>query len=250
MVPPGGSGPWDPLGVYLRGLGAALGARPGAVLVISGHWEAERPTVNTAAAPPLLFDYYNFPEHTYRLRYPAPGAPALAARVRTLLGAAGIATEEDAARGYDHGVFIPFMLIYPEADVPILQLSLQRDLDPGFHIALGRALEPLRGEGVLIAGSGLSYHNLRALPLASPQATAEAEQFDAWLTEAVEQPDAAERNRRLAAWESAPAARACHPEAEHLLPLMVAAGAAGEDRGRRVFAARIFDKPYSGFQFG
>lgn len=241
---------WDGLASYLTGLDASLGARPKAVLVISGHWEESRPTVNTGAHPGMLFDYYGFPADTYRLSYPAPGAPELAQRVRDLLEGAGIATGEDHGRGYDHGVFIPFMLIYPQADVPVLQLSLQRELDPKAHLALGHALAPLRDEGVLIVGSGMSFHNLRAFFSPDPRVALASEAFDQWLIEAVEEKDPAARETRLAAWASAPAALAAHPRSEHLVPLFVAAGAAGTDPGRRVFHDHIFGKAYTGFQFG
>jgi aromatic ring-opening dioxygenase catalytic subunit (LigB family) len=219
--------------------------------VISGHWEEGDPTLNVGPRPPLLFDYYGFPAHTYRLTYPAPGAPELAGRVRGLLDAAGIASGEDGTRGFDHGVFIPFMLIYPEADVPLLQLSLRADLDAAAHLAIGRALAPLRDEGVLIIGSGMSYHNLPAL--LSPgdaRANAASDRFDAWLTAAVEESDADLRDRQLADWLTAPDARACHPRAEHLVPLFVAAGAAGADRGRLDFNDHILGKALSGYRFG
>ncbi len=157
--PPSAPQLWDRLAAYLRGIDASLGRRPRAVLVISGHWEAARPTLNTAAQPPLLFDYHEFPEHTYHLHYPAPGSPVLASRVRELLDSAAIESDSDDARGLDHGVFVPFLLVYPQADVPIVQLSLQAGLDPAAHLAIGRALAPLRDEGVLIVGSGMSYHN-------------------------------------------------------------------------------------------
>lgn len=241
---------WDGLDNYLQGIDAAVGRRPAAVLVISGHWLEARPTVNIGAKPPLLFDYYGFPEHTYRLDYPAPGSPAIAARVRRLLEQTGIETAEDGERGLDHGVFIPFMRIYPEADVPIVQLSLQRDLLPEFHLTLGRALMPLRDEDVLIVGSGLSYHNLQRLRSTDRKDIADARSFDAWLIEAVEQADAAERNRRLAAWERAPGARACHPDSDHLMPLHVAAGAAGGERGRCCYRDEMLGKPVSAFKFG
>jgi aromatic ring-opening dioxygenase catalytic subunit (LigB family) len=241
---------WSELDRYLRGLNDTLPERPRAVLVISGHWEEGRPTVNAGASPPMLYDYYGFPEHTYRLSYPAPGAPELAARVRELLEAGGLPADKNETRGYDHGVFIPFMLIYPDADVPIVQLSLQAGLDPAAHLAMGRALAPLRGEGVLIVGSGLSFHNLRLLWLDDPRVIAAAEAFDAWLDAACEASDPKERNRLLSQWSAAPGARVCHPREEHLLPLMVAAGAGGGDRGKRVYAERILGKPTSGFQFG
>ncbi len=246
----GGEGMWDGLTAFLRGLDADVGTRPRAVLVVSGHWEAPRVTANTGVRPPLLFDYYGFPEHTYALSYAAPGSPEVAARAAELLDAAGIETGTDDRRGFDHGVFIPFMLIYPEADVPLVQLSLRDDLDPAAHLAIGRALAPLRDEGVLIVGSGLSYHNLRGIFSNDAGAAAASERFDAWLTETVEAPEAARRNAGLIAWETAPDARAAHPREDHLIPLMVAAGAAGDDRGRRIYRDRMFGKAVSAYRFG
>jgi len=241
---------WDGMAAYLRGIGPSLGARPTAVLVISGHWETERPTVNTAARPPLLFDYYGFPEHTYRLTYPVPGSPGLARRVREVLAEAEIASDEEPERGLDHGVFIPFKLIYPDADIPMVQLSLNRSLDAATHLTIGRALIPLREEGVLIVGSGMSYHNLRDLFSSDPRALRSAAEFDAWLGDAVTETDSAARERKLATWHQAPGARAAHPRPEHLIPLMVAAGAAGKDVGRRSYNQSLLGKPISGFQFG
>jgi aromatic ring-opening dioxygenase catalytic subunit (LigB family) len=250
LEPPAGQqSPWMVLDRYLRGLDHAIGVTPRAVLVISGHWLEMRPTVSIAKAPTLIYDYYNFPPHTYRLTYPAPGAPELAQRVRALLEANNIACDE-ADRGFDHGTFIPFMLIYPHADIPIAQLSLRADMDPAAHIAMGRALACLRDEGVLIVGSGLSYHNLREFFSTRPETVAAALSFDAWLDDAVEQSGAAVRDAKLAQWANAPGARACHPTEEHLLPLMVAAGAALGDTGHRTFHDHIFGKPVSGFQFG
>jgi aromatic ring-opening dioxygenase catalytic subunit (LigB family) len=244
-LPPGA---WDRLAAYLKGIDASLGVRPKAVLIVSGHWETERPTVNVAERPALLYDYYGFPEHTYRLTYPAAGEPALAARVRELLAQAGFESDAEGRRGLDHGVFVPLKLVYPDADVPVVQLSLQRGLDPAEHLAIGRALAPLRDEGVLIVGSGMSYHNLREM--FSPRGAEEAEAFDAWLTEAATEPDPAERERRLSRWADAPGAQRSHPRPEHLLPLMVAAGAAGGDGGERVFHDHVAGKPLSGYQFG
>ncbi|MFI4970781.1 MAG: DODA-type extradiol aromatic ring-opening family dioxygenase, partial [Lysobacterales bacterium] len=248
--PPNAPHLWDGMASYLRGIAASVGIRPKAILVISAHWEAVRPTVNSAAQPGMLFDYYGFPEHTYRLAYPAPGSPMLAARVRALLGAAGITTDEDATRGYDHGVFVPFLLMYPDADVPVVQLSLQAGLDPAAHLAIGRALAPLRDEGVLIVGSGMSYHNLRAFFAPDPPALQGSERFDAALTRAVEAIDPGARDAQLIAWKQLPDALACHPRAEHLLPLMVVAGAGVADQGRRTYNDRVFGKAVSAFQFG
>jgi aromatic ring-opening dioxygenase catalytic subunit (LigB family) len=251
MEPVGGSKDmWDKMAGYLRGLASEIGQRPEAILVISGHWETERPTVNSSVRPPLLFDYYNFPEHTYRLTYPAPGSPALAGKVRELLAGAGFDSDEDDKRGLDHGVFVPFLLIYPEAQTPIVQLSLQRDLDPQTHLAIGRALAPLRDEGVLIVGSGMSFHNLRVLRLDDHDIAEAAQRFDDWLAGTVAMSDPKARDKALIGWEEAPFARLCHPQEEHLLPLMVAAGAAGNDRGRRTYSDRIWSKALSGFQFG
>lgn len=237
---------WDGLAAYLRGIDARIGVRPKAVLVISGHWETQKPTVTVAQRHKLLFDYYGFPEHTYRLKYPAPGAPELEPRVRELLSGAGFELEADGKRGLDHGVFVPFLLIYPNADVPIMQLSLQQSLDPEMHLAIGRALAPLRDRGILIVGSGMSYHNLAAM--FSGRGAEAAAAFDAWLGEAVR--DAGARDERLIAWKSAPGGRESHPRAEHLLPLMVAAGAADGDAGIRTFGEPIAGNAISGFQFG
>ncbi len=248
--PPSAPRLWDRMAGYLRGIDAGLGQRPRAVLVISAHWEAARPTVNSAAQPPLLFDYYGFPEHTYRLQYPAAGSPVLAARVRELLGSAGIEADEDDARGLDHGVFVPFLLVYPQADVPIVQLSLQAGLDPAAHLAIGRALAPLRDEGVLIVGSGMSYHNLREFFSSGSATLQAAERFDTALTAAVDGTPPAQRDARLTEWKQMPDALAAHPRPEHLLPLMVAAGAAGADPGRRVYHDHLLGKALSAFQFG
>jgi aromatic ring-opening dioxygenase catalytic subunit (LigB family) len=240
---------WDNMAAYLRGIPDAVGERPEAVLVISGHWECSVPTVLNADRHSLLYDYYGFPEHTYQLTYPARGSDRVAARTLELLGAAGLPAAEEHARGLDHGVFVPFKLIYPEADIPIVQLSLLHNLDPARHLAMGHALAPLRDEGVLIVGSGNSYHNLSEFFSPSPDAGALSAQFDEWLGNAV-QADRAEREHLLTRWYDAPGARAAHPRAEHLLPLMVAAGAAGEDAGRITYREQMFGKMFSGYQFG
>jgi aromatic ring-opening dioxygenase catalytic subunit (LigB family) len=244
--PPNDPHMWDGLSAYLRGIDAALNVRPKAVLVISGHWEMPQPTVNIAERPKLLFDYYGFPEHTYRLKYPVSGAPELEPRVRSLLADTGFELGVESKRGLDHGVFVPFLLVYPRADVPIMQLSLQQSLDPGVHLAIGRALAPLRERGILIVGSGMSYHNLAAE--FSGRGAESAAAFDAWLGEAVQDP--LTRDAKLAAWRAAPGGRESHPREEHLIPLMVAAGAADGDRGTRSFHESIAGKAISGFQFG
>ena len=240
---------WDKLAAHLKGIVASLPETPKAVLVISGHWEETPVTVNAGARPPMLFDYYGFPEHTYRLSFPAPGSPDLAARVGELLETAGIAHARTADRGFDHGVFVPFLLAFPDADIPVVQLSLQAGLDAAQHLRIGAALEPLREDGVLIIGSGMSFHNLRALFADDPRIDAASVVFDDWLAKAsCAAPD--DRNRMLSHWEEAPFATFCHPRAEHLLPLMVAAGAAGNDVGRRDYGERLAGKALSGFRFG
>jgi aromatic ring-opening dioxygenase catalytic subunit (LigB family) len=238
---------WDALAAWLRGLPASLPAPPKALLVVSAHWEEPVPTVMTGAQPPLLFDYYGFPPHTYELTWPAPGAPELAARVSALLGEAGLGTAGDGQRGFDHGVFVPLLLAFPRAEVPTLQLSLRAGLDPAAHLALGRALAPLRAEGVLLIGSGMSYHNMRGFRSAG--ALAHSQRFDAWLGEAVAAAPE-EREARLARWAQAPSARECHPREEHLLPLMVMAGAAAGDPGTRVFQDQVLGAVVSAFRFG
>jgi aromatic ring-opening dioxygenase catalytic subunit (LigB family) len=225
-----------------------LPAKPKAVLVISGHWEAQDFTVSTAQHPPMEYDYYGFPEHTYHINYPAPGSPALAARIQTLLAGAGFSPREDASRGFDHGTFVPLGLMYPEADVPIVMLSLKSSYDPEEHIRVGQALAPLRDEGVLIIGSGLTYHNMQGFRRA--ESTPIAEAFEAYLNTAIGQADASMRNEMLVRWETAPGARQAHPQEDHLLPLMVVAGAAGEDVGCAVFVDHVMEVPMASYEFG
>jgi aromatic ring-opening dioxygenase catalytic subunit (LigB family) len=249
-VDPQPPGIWDGLGAHLRGLAASIGRRPKALLVVSGHWETEIPTVHEGTVHSLYYDYYNFPEHTYRLTYPANGAPEVAARTRTLLTQAGIPNAGESSRGLDHGVFIPLKLVYPDADIPIVQLSLQQDLSPQRHLEIGRALAPLRDENVLIIGSGMSFHNMNAFRMPGPQFIDASEAFDSWLTAAVTSPHA-DRETSLIHWSEAPGGRIAHPREEHLIPLMVAAGAAGVDAGTRIYAERLGGlTAISGYRFG
>ena len=237
----------DALADYWRQVGQVPSSTPRALLVVSAHWEAEVPTLMTSPNPPMLYDYYGFPPAAYEIRWPAPGAPWLGARVQELLGQADIPSAVDGQRGFDHGTFVPLGRSFPKADIPTLQLSLKNGLDPKLHLALGRALMPLRDEGVFIIGSGLSYHNMRGF--GSSQSDREAQEFDAWLQETIALPSE-ERDQRLAAWERAPSARRVHPREEHLLPLMVAAGAAGDDRGKVPFSGKVFGKVICAAQFG
>lgn len=238
---------WDRMGAFLRGLGKSI-PRPKAIVVISAHWEADEFTVTGNPHPPLIFDYYGFPAHTYQLQYPAPGSTDLAERIQDLLNAAGLPCRTDAQRGLDHGVFIPLLLSYPDADIPVVQLSLKVGLDPATHIRAGQALSALRDEGVLIVGSGMSFHNMQGFFKGG--FTHPSRQFDQWLTAAVTQGDATSRSAMLADWANAPGALECHPRSEHLLPLMVVAGAAGEQAGAKIFEDQIKGSTISAFAFG
>ena len=257
---PHGGGPWpfvetgigtkaelDALAAYLRSIAALPPAPPKAIVIVSAHWEEARPTVMTSARPPMLYDYSGFPPESYEITWPSPGEPAVAARVRELLDGAGFESGADAERGFDHGTFVPLKLAYPEANVPTVQLSLKQGLDPAEHLAMGRALAPLRDEGVFIVGSGLSFHNLRAF--GHPQARPVSEEFDAWLRVAATD-EASTRDRKLAAWTTAPSARGAHPREEHLLPLMVVAGAAGDDRGSMAYSGTILGLRVSAYHYG
>lgn len=238
-------GVWTGMASFLRGLPETLPQSPAAILIVSGHWETTGFALTSAVRPPLLFDYYGFPAHTYQIRYDAPGAPELAASVAGRLRSAGWQTQLDSARGYDHGVFVPLKVAFPAAEIPVVELSLERSLDAALHLRLGEVLAPLRSEGILIVGAGMSVHNLRAL--GDPRMTAPATAFDAWLSEAAESP-ARRRSELLAGWELAPFARLCHPRQEHLLPLMVAAGASAS-QGVRVFHESVLGTPIAGFRF-
>jgi len=255
---PHGGGPWpfvqlgfpqaelDAMAAYLRGVPALAPTPPRAVLVISAHWEEAKPTLMTAARPPMLYDYYGFPPEAYQITWPAPGDPGLADRVRQLLHGARIESGSDGTRGFDHGTFVPLKVMYPAADIPTVQLSLKAGLDPREHLALGRALAPLRDEGVFIMGSGMTFHNLRVF--GDPRAQEPARRFDDWLR-ATMAASPSEREGRLAEWTRAPAARQAHPREEHLMPLLVAAGAAGISPASLAFTGTISGLAISGYQF-
>jgi aromatic ring-opening dioxygenase catalytic subunit (LigB family) len=229
---------------YLRRLPESLPSKPRAVLCVSAHWEAPEPTVMTAASPPMLYDYYGFPSEAYAFQWPSPGAPQVAGLVRDRLADAGFDVAQDPERGFDHGAFVPLMLSYPDADMPTFQLSLIQGLDPARHIEMGKALAPLRDEGVLIVGSGMSYHNMRMFQAAFRDAgarermDADSRAFDDWLA-ATMAAEPSVRESRLAKWADAPAARAAHPREEHLLPLMVTLGAALEGESTLPYRDRI-----------
>ncbi len=239
-----GGGPWpwlkhlrpgmyDQLEASLVDVRRELGETPRAILMISGHWEAHRFLVSSAARPPMVYDYGGFPEHTYRIRYDAPGSPALADQVRVMLERGGMATGLDPQRGFDHGTFSLMHTMYPEANMPLVQLALRSDFDPAAHMRVGELIAPLRDEGVVIVGSGFSFHDTMAMR--SGTGAAPSEMFDRWLNDTLVVASPDERRERVIHWEQAPAARAAHPREDHLLPLMVAVGAAGDDVGTRVY---------------
>ena len=232
---------------FMSALPARL-RRPEAIVLVSAHWEEDRPTLLGSPRPPMLYDYYGFPEETYTIKYPAPGSPALVARISGLLEQNGIPAAIDTRRGYDHGHFIPLIMMYPEADIPTTQLSLIRGLDPAAHLALGRALAGLLDANVLVIGSGFSFHNMSAFRFnGASQVDAANEAFQDWLVDTVTaERTVAEREHLLVEWESAPSARYCHPREEHLLPLHVCQGMAGR-AGELIFSDQILGFRASAF---
>jgi aromatic ring-opening dioxygenase catalytic subunit (LigB family) len=239
---------WDRMADFLKNTASSLPRQPKAIVLVSAHWLEPIVGITSGAHPSLIYDYQGFPPHTYELTYPAPGAPALAARIADLLQSQGIPAQQDAKRAFDHGVFIPLKLVFPHADIPVVQVSLHNSLDPVQHINTGRALQALRDEDVLIIGSGMSFHHMCAY--GNPQYAPISDEFDDWLTHAV-QAEPKAREQLLAKWTLAPRARDCHPlgAEEHLLPLMTVAGAAGNSVGRKVFSDRVMQTTLSAFTF-
>lgn len=240
---------WHRMAAFLKGVAETLPDRPRAIILVSGHWLEPQFSLTGHARPQLIYDYFGFPQHTYELTYPAPGDPALADKLARIIRESGIDVQVDAQRGFDHGMFIPLKLMFPGADIPVVQLSLRRDLDPGAHLELGEALAALRDEGVLVIGSGMSFHNMRAY--GDARFTQISAEFDEWLTDAVESPPS-QRDAMLREWAQAPNARLCHPAGgeEHLIPLLVAAGAGAGSVGRKVYSERIMETMISAFRFG
>ena len=257
---PHGGGPcffmdWNPadtwlgMGNFLKGLAATLPQRPRAIVLVSAHWLEPQFSTTGHVRPELIYDYHGFPPHTYELTYPAPGQPQLAQQLAEQLNAEGLPAQVDAGRGFDHGMFIPLKLMFPGADIPVIQLSLHEDLDPQAHLEAGRALAGLRDDNVLIIGSGMSFHNMRAY--GDARFSAISDEFDEWLTLAVESPTA-QREQLLNNWQKAPQARQCHPlrGEEHLIPLVVAAGAGHVSAGKKIYSERVMQTTISAFRFG
>lgn len=225
--------------------------KPEALIVISAHWEENAVTINAGANPGMLYDYSGFPPETYKIKYPAPGNPELAFEIVEMLRSEGILVNSAADRGYDHGVFVPLKLIYPGADIPIVQISILSNLDPAAHIELGKSLSKIRLKNVLIVATGMTFHNLRAFFSSDESAAEKAEKFDKWLVETLtdESISFEQQKERLINWEAAPYARYCHPREEHLLPLHVCFGIASEAgrKAEHVFGNTIMGKMVSGF---
>ncbi len=215
----------------LRELGSHL-RRPSAIAVISAHWETRPVRIGAHPQPELIYDYYGFPEESYQLQYPAPGAPDLAAAIEQTLTQQGIRAQRDVERGLDHGVFVPLTLMYPEANIPVVPISLESSLDAEHHLKLGRALRQLdrnklNGGSLLVLGSGFSYHNLREMRQTARHPE-KNQAFQEWLIDTCcGVHTELERTTALTQWENAPHARYCHPREEHLLPLHVCYGLAG-----------------------
>ncbi len=222
--------------------------KPDAILVISAHWEEKTATLLGAGYPPMLYDYYGFPAAAYDITYPAPGSPGLAEQIAGLLNENGIPAGIDDRRGFDHGLFIPLKLMYPAADIPALQLSLIRGLDPAAHLALGRALQPLLGENILVIGSGFSFHNMNAFSWkGTPAPDPDNDRFQDWLIKTCTGGISTDkREEGLLLWEKAPSARYCHPREEHLLPLHVCTGMAGRP-AELIFDDQILGKRAAAF---
>ncbi|MBL3556371.1 MULTISPECIES: DODA-type extradiol aromatic ring-opening family dioxygenase [Marinobacter] len=222
----------------LTELATKLG-KPSAILVISAHWEESVPTITAGAKPPLIYDYYGFPPEAYEIEYPCPGEPALAQQVYQALDQAGIPVRLDEQRGFDHGLFVPLKLMYPDADIPCIQLSLVSSLDAGTHLAIGRALQALDYDNLLVIGSGFLFHNMRAFfSKQTPDIQARNQAFEEWLEQTCGDTNLpeSERAKRLVDWERAPHARFCHPREEHLLPLHVCYGLANKSSNAHLSA--------------
>ncbi|CAH2238482.1 extradiol ring-cleavage dioxygenase-like isoform X2 [Pararge aegeria] len=207
-----------------------------AIILVTAHWEESKVTISSSEHHDLYFDYYGFPPETYKYRYDAPGDPELAKRIHTELTKAGIDSKLDPKRGWDHGVFVPMMLINPTADIPIIQISVLANQNPEEHYNLGQVLHQFRKEGIAIFGSGMSYHNMREFRFSRNTGRVVNEEFDAFLYNACTSTNE-KRKEQLLVWEKQPGASDAHPPraAEHLMPLIVIAGAGGEGPGERVF---------------
>ena len=220
-----------PAGEAWAALGSRLG-KPRAILIASAHWDTERPLLTGSTRPPTIHDFYNFPEPLYRLRYPAPGAPEVARKAKELLS--DFSADIDPEHGLDHGAWSPLLYMYPDADVPVVQLSIQPHLGTEHHVRVGEALRELKKEGILVIGSGHLTHNLRDRARGQGEPAPYAREFQNWVKERLE----SHRIEELTNYRSlSPHGVRAHPTDEHFLPLFVALGAAGEGKPERVYDA-------------
>ena len=239
-------GAWDGMAQYLVSFADEVRDDIKAIIVISAHWEEDIVTVTGNPNPDLIFDYQGFPPHTYDLKWPAKGERDLANQVSSTLIKGGIECRVDEDRGYDHGVFVPLLLAFPKADIPTIQISLCSNLSPETHLKIGRLLKPLRDEGVLIIGSGMSYHDVGALM--GRKEVMGSDEFDSWLSETILM-SSEKREERLLDWSNAPSARLCHPREEHLMPLHVVVGAATDGKSIIDYNETVLGAKISAYQF-
>ncbi|TEB17645.1 oxidoreductase [Perkinsus sp. BL_2016] len=232
---------------HLTGISGTI-TKPRVILLASAHWETKEPTFVSSSEPGLLYDYYGFSAESYRIQYPAKNSLQVVERARSLLEAGGLKTHVAPKRGYDHGVFVPLKLMYPDAGIPVVQVSLPISRDPILVYRMGQLLSPLRGEGVLILGSGLSYHNLQSFFSVDSSKSSRSKQFDTALKSACLSKE--NRQGSLCEWENFPHARYCHPTEEHLMPLLFVAGAADREPCRVIYEDELMGAKISGFQFG
>jgi len=222
------------LSTHLSSLGASL--KPTAIVIFSAHWEENVVKITSGATHPLLFDYGGFPKQCYSYQYPAPGDPTLAAEIRQLLKKAEIPAEFEEKRGWDHGVFVPLLLMFPAANIPVVAVSLHASLEPALHSRIGASLQSLRDRGILLLGSGYTFHNMRAFGGPSAEIKQASKTFDGFLRTTLAEKEEAKRREALTAWKQAPGALLCHPREEHLVPLFVISGAGGNSTGQVTYS--------------
>ncbi|MBT0569575.1 dioxygenase [Curvibacter sp. CHRR-16] len=244
--PPIGRHGFDLLRQHLSKLLATLPTRPDAIVLCSAHWEEPTFTVSTANQPGMLFDYYGFPPHTYQLNYPAPGHPTLAKQILQTLADADIPSLSNTSRGYDHGVFVPMLIVDPATDIPVVMVSIQNNMDVHEHYRLGQALATLREQNILVMGSGNIWHG----PLMREELRAPSMAFNAWLAQAMAIPSSPERLEQLRQWHTAPYANMAHPHPDHLMPAIVIAGAGADDPGTMIFQDVIGGVCIASYRFG
>lgn len=212
-----------------------LPTKPDAIVVFSAHWESNPIQITSSIKPSMLYDYSGFPAETYKYQYPAPGSPVLAEKIKRLLDANGIESQLNDKRGFDHGVFIPLMCMYPDADIPVVAVSLHASLSAKRSIEVGNALAPLCNDKILLLGSGYTYHNMQGIFHPSNATYKASSSFNDWLKETITSNNFDERVRKLENWETAPGARESHPREEHLLPLLTIAATASTNSPEVIF---------------